>query len=655
VGEFKRHFGDVEVDLDQAQGWPFVHAFLDTEPNRLGAAFRETLYRQTGGHPLFTIELLRNMQERGDLLQDEEGRWVEGPALAWDALPARVEGVIEKRVGRLDAELQEALTVASVEGEAFTAQVIARVQGVSEGHLVHRLAQELDRQHRLVRERGIKRVGERRLSLYRFRHNLFQTYLYSSLGQTEREFLHEEVGNALEALYGECAEENAAIAPQLARHFQEAGLAEKAICFFLQAGKRAVRMSANEEALAHFTQGLDLLEALPNSPERAQQELALQMALVAPLQALKGFGGPEVGRTYARARELCQQIGETPQLFPVLFLLADFYGTQGKHHAAHELAGQCLTLAERADDAAFIAMAHWLLGRNLYLCGEFVQARVHLEHTLALYKPQQHHSLVFLYGYDYGVGSLIFESLALWSLGYSEQALERSQEVLTLAQELSHPFIIALAQGMTSVLCVCMRDRPMAQELAEACIDLSTEQGFPYWLASGIFCRGWALAEGGQVEEGAAQMRQSIAADQARETEVGHTCRLAFLAETYGKMGQVKQGLALLAEALAMVHRNGERLFEAEIHRLKGELLQMQGESEAEVEACFRQAIAVTRQQSARSLELRATMSLCRLWQKQGKVNEARQMLGEIYGWFTEGFDTPDLQEARTLLEALLR
>ncbi|NIO71701.1 MAG: hypothetical protein GTN71_22395, partial [Anaerolineae bacterium] len=322
----------------------------------------EMLYRQTRGHPLFTVELLRGMQERGDLVQDREGRWVEGPALDWETLPPRVEAVIAERIGRLAQPLQGALRAASVEGETFTAEVVARVRAADEREMVEHLSGELDRRHRLVRAQGIQRMDDQRLSHYRFRHILFQKYLYSNLDQVERAHLHEAVGDTLEALYEEHTEAMVEIAGQLAWHFQEAGMVAKAIGYLRQAGDRAVRLSANEEAIAHFTQGLALLKTLPDVPERAQGELALQLALAAPLQATKGYAAPEVGRTYARARELCQQIGETPQLFPTLWLLSTFYAIRAEHQTAIELGEQILRLAQRVEDPLQIAMAHWSLG-----------------------------------------------------------------------------------------------------------------------------------------------------------------------------------------------------------------------------------------------------------------------------------------------------
>jgi DNA-binding SARP family transcriptional activator len=376
VNEFRRHFGDIEVDLSQAEGRQFVDAWLDAEPNRLDGTFRETLYRQTGGHPLFTVELLRGMQERGDLVQDETGCWVEGRALDWETLPTRVEAAIAERIGRLPEPLQEALTAASVEGEIFTAEVVAQVHGASEREMVRWLSHKLERGHRLVSAQGIRQVDGKRLSRYQFRHILFQRYLYHNLNQAERAYLHEAVGTALEELYGERAGE---IPVELARHFQEAGIAEKAVDYLRQAGERAVRLSAHQEAIAHFSQGLRLLERLPETPERIRRELDLQIALGVPLVLLKGHAAPEVEATYARALELCEHAyaGDTPRRFQVLLGLRRFYFMRGQLGTAHELGERLLTLAQSVGDATHLSRAHTMQGEVLLHLGAFAQTREH--------------------------------------------------------------------------------------------------------------------------------------------------------------------------------------------------------------------------------------------------------------------------------------
>ncbi|MBE9508568.1 MAG: tetratricopeptide repeat protein, partial [Chloroflexi bacterium] len=584
VNEFQRDFGDIAVDVDQAENRDFVEAFLDSEPNRLGLPFREMLCRQTRGHPLFTVELLRGMQERGDLVQDQEGRWVEGPALDWETLPARVEAVIAERIGRLAQPLRGVLRAASVEGETFTAEVVAQVRAADEREMVARLSGELDRRHRLVRAQGVLRIDSQHLSRYRFRHILFQKYLYSSLDDVERVHLHEDVGNVLEALYGEQAGE---IAVQLAHHFQEAGITQKAVDYLHQAGNRAVRLSANEEAISHLTKGLELLKTLPDTPERAQQELALQLALVAPLQAARGYAAPETGHAYARAYELCQQIEETPQLLPALWSLGSFYLARAEHQKSLRLGGQILSLAQRTEDSLQVAMARWGLGVILLHRGELAPARVQLEQVIAFYDPQQHRSLAFLYGQDPGVSALAWAAWTLWFLGYPDQALERSREALALAQELNHPFTLGFALNIAgSFFHQLRREDQTAQERNEAMMQLSTEEGFPLFQVLGTAFQGWTLAVAGQVEAacpelvegGIAQMRQSLATWQAMGTGMQRSHLLALLAEAYGSAGRTEEGLSTLAEALAFVQSSDERYYEAEIHRLKGGLLLMRSD-----------------------------------------------------------------------------
>jgi predicted ATPase len=659
VHELQRDFGDIVVNVDQAERRAFVEALLDGEPNRLGVAFREMLHRQTRGHPLFTIELLRGMQERGDLVQDSEDRWVEGPALDWETLPARVEAVIAERIGRLTEPLQATLRVASVEGEVFTAEVVARVRAADEREVVGRLSGELDRRHRLVRAQGILRMDGRRLSHYRFRHILFQRYLYNSLDEVERAHLHETVGNTLEALYEDQMEAMAvtaatgAVAGQLAWHFQEAGMAAKAIDYLRQAGERAVQLSAYQEGIAHLTRGLALLETLPDTAQRAQRELGLQTSLIVPLAYTKGFAAPEVESVLARAWELCQQMGEVPQLWWVMEWLAVQRVLRGQHQAARETLEQVFSLPEFAEAPLLVAGAHDTMGWLLVCLGEFAPALDHAERVMDLYAPQRRHAMPVLDTIDSGVHCLSWASKTLWFLGYPEQALERSRKALALAQELDHPYVLANAQSTGGAMVhLLRRDLQAAQALAEASLTLASEHEFRPFLAQATMQRGRALAEQGRIEEGIAQLRQGLAAWEATGTRYRRPTFLAWLAEAYGKVGQVEEGMSVLDEALAQVEKTDERCYEAELRRLKGELLLMQGDR-TEAEASLQHAIEVARRQSARSWELRATTGLARLWQQQGRIDEARQMLAEIYGCFTEGFDTPDLQEAEALLKEL--
>jgi DNA-binding SARP family transcriptional activator/predicted ATPase len=651
VHELQREYGDVTVNLDQAEGRDFVEAFLDSEPNHLGVPFRERLYRQTRGHPLFTVELLRGMQERGDLVQDSKGRWVEGPSLDWETMPARMEAACAERIGRLDRELRTALRVASVEGENFTAEAVARVLQLEKGKLIQILSGELDRRHRLVRALALQRVGSRRLSRYQFRHDLFQKYLYENLDEVEQAYLHEEVGRVLEELYDENASD---IAAQLARHYEKAGKAEKATHYLLLAGERALRLFAYQEAVAYLTRGLAVLGTLPHSSPRDEQELALQLALGVAWLGAVGNQSPQLAEAYGRARELCLKTANKRHLCRVLseLAVADYVGA--RHMRARDLLQEALSLAQEEDDPLLVATDHCHLGVVSFFLGEYATARTHLQQMIDFYDHREHHdSLVSLRGSDLGLTALAYDACCLWCLGYPDQALRSSENALALAHELDHPF--SLADVTCYAGCVFSKLRRDAQTLkdsAEELIRISRERGVQGWQATGIVFAGQALAMLGQVQEGIAQMREGMEAQQSIGVRCYQTGTLCSLAEAYTKGGHPGQGLATLTEALALVEETGQRQWEAELYWLRGELLLVQG-LDAEAEASLRRAIEVARGQQAKSWELRATTSLCRLLQDQGQQEEARRRLAEIYSWFTEGFDTPDLKEAKALLDEL--
>jgi DNA-binding SARP family transcriptional activator len=664
VNEFKRRFGDIEIDLSQAEGRLFVDAFVDAQPNRLNTIFRETLFDLTRGHPLFTVELFRGLQERGDLIQDAQGRWVEGTRVDWKTLPARVEAVIAERIARLPKPLRQVLKVASVEGETFTAEVAARVLAVEEQEIVVRMSGELDKIHHLIHAQGIRRLGAgpstsgQWLSRYRFRHILFQKYLYSTLDPVERAHLHEAVGTAMEVIFGNSEDEIATIAPQLARHFQEAGTVDKAVDYLLQAGKRATRISAAEEAIAHFAQGLALLEPLPDTPERARRELALQIGLLGPLLMNASPAVLEVERAHIRAWELFQKAKDTASFLPDLFYLAHFCSSRGDHRTTNEITRQLVAQAEHANNVSLTLMAHSVRGWNCFLRGELGPAHTHLERAIACANLQASSPLDPFYrsnllAPDPSVLTLGYLSLLMWELGYPEQALRRSQETIALARKLGLIQTLLVAYCEAGICAMMRQDIQLAHEYGEVLVHLTAKHRNAFGEVAGHCIYGWALAMQGQGKAGIAQMRQGVAESKAIEGWLLHPYFATHLAQVYGQTGQVKEGIALLDEALAVARRNGEQWIDTEIFRLRGDLLLARGEAAADVEHAYGQAIELARQRGARSRELRATTSLCRLWQKQGKREEGQKLLVDIYNWFTEGFDTPDLQEAKVLLESL--
>jgi predicted ATPase len=554
------------------------------------------------------------------------------------------------RLDRLDMAKEIAQLGATL-GREFSYELLHAVSTSDEGSLQQGLRQLVEAE--LVYQRGLLPHAT-----YLFKHALIQDTAYHSLLKSRRQQLHQRVAQVLVEQFPQTIETQ----PELvAHHYTEANLVEQAIPYWQKAGQRASQLSAHAEAIAHLTTGLELLKLLPATPERTQQELRLQIALGTPLMATKGSGALDVKRTYDRALELCRQVGETPRLFSVLGGLCAYYGEQAELQTAQELAEQLLRLAQGVRDPLRLVWAHRAVGSILFRLGEWAPARTHLEQSIALYDPQQHRSSGFVY--DPGVSCLPVLAHVLWHLGYPDQALKRSHEALTLAQALSHPYSLTFAIALSATLHHYRGERQTVQERVERMLVLSSEQGFPLWLAVGTIWQGWTLTEQGQGEEGIAQMRQGLTAYQATAGALGRPYYLLLLAEACGKVGQTEEGLAVLAEALAVVDESGARCHQPELYRLKGELLltqegyrlQAEGwrEKTKEAEECFLKAIDIARQQQAKSLELRAVKSLSRLWQQQGKREQARQMLGEIYGWFTEGFDTKDLQEAKALLEEL--
>ena len=651
IHEFQRRFGANQIDLQQAVGQQLIEALVDRAPNRLGAAFRAALYRHTQGHPLFTVEMLRDLQARRDLVQDNTGYWVEGSAIDWTQLPARVEGVIAERIGRLPLALQETLQIASVEGENFTAEVVARVRRMEVREVIRQLSRALETQHRLVQGQGSFRAGEQRRSPYRFGHILFQTYLYTRLDAAERAYLHEEVGHALEMVYRDQTDE---IAEQMARHFEAAGLAAKAVGYLHQAGTRAAALLAYTEAIAYYRRALDRLASLPETHDRNVQELALCIALGKLVMTTKGYGAPEVGIIYERARALHQKIDDSSQAWQIFFGLCAYYRYHGEIQRARALAEECLRLVEAQDEAAPHVIAHTVLGHILFYVGEIGLSQAHLNRSFALLDPQQHAMLAVGGSVpNPQVGLRILLARTLWLAGYPDQALNISYESLAIARAENHPYSEAAILHTVTMIHQFRREAAQVQQQATAAAGLLTAHGFTWLLTSLTILEGWALIELAQPVAGIARSSQGLAGYRASGSTNKLSNYLAILSEGYLALGQTQTGLTLLAEALDWIKRTDERWWEAEVYRLQGELLHRQGEPLTTVEACFEYASAIAHRQQAKSLELRATMSLCKLWQAQGKHAAAQQRLAQIYNWFSEGFATPDLIEAKQLLDSL--
>jgi predicted ATPase/class 3 adenylate cyclase len=598
-------------------------------------AHRDLLAR-TGGVPLYIEELVRLAVES---LSDA----ISNDGVGTSEIPPVLRGGLTARLDRLPGAWSVAQLGAAI-GQSFSYDLLKSASIFDESEMQRGLRELVGAG--LLYQRGL--IPD---AAFTFKHALIRDQVYQSLTSKSRRECHQRIATSLAEDFPEVG----ATQPEvLAHHFTEAGFVQQAIIYSHLAGEKACQRGANVESISHFIKGLELLDATPATLDRSKQEIALQLALGAPLIATKGYAAPEVERAYSRARELCHQLGEIPQLFPALWGLGAYYYVRAELRTARRLWEECERLAQRQQDQALILESHHSLGAVLFSIGELALAREHVEQAITLYDPPKHRALAPIYaGQDPGVVCLSYAAWVLWYFGYPDQALKRIREALTLAQEISHPYSLTIALLYDATLHQYLRHGHATQENAEAAIALSIKHGFPLWCAWGTVTQGWALAAQGQVKEGIALLRQGLRASQATGAALFRTHNLALLAEAHQRAGQSEEGLGTLAQALAIVDQNEECFYQAELHRLKGDLLLQKGGSETEAKQCFQKAIDVSQHQGAKSLELRATTSLCRLLQLQGKTQEAGKMLAEIYGWFTEGFDTADLLEAKQLLEEL--
>jgi class 3 adenylate cyclase/predicted ATPase len=585
---------------------------------------------RTDGVPLFVEELTKAVLEAGTA-----GPEAAVPVSLHDSLMARLDRV---------PEVKGVAQAAACLGREFAYPLLAAVAPVPEPELRAAL-------DRLAAAELVFARGEPPEASYAFKHALVRDAAHESLLKARRRELHARIAEVLEERFPETAEAEPEL---LALHCAEAGLREKAVDHWLRAGWQALARSATAEAVAHLTRGLEALGGLPEGPGRQRRELGLQLALGQASLAARGLAAPDAGRAYARARELCRQLGDTTKLFPALYGQSVVHWQRAELAAAHDVGRELLRLAEEQGDAAARVVGHRILGAFLFQLARLAESRAHSESGLALYDPERDRSSRFVYAIDSRVVCLIWLAQALLALGYPEQARVRQGEALASARELAHPNTTAHALFCDWTFHQLLHERQEAQEQAEALIALATEQGLPLWLATGIVLRGWGLAADGRAEDGIAVILRGLADYRATGAELFAPHFLALLADAHWRAGQAAAGLSLLADALDRVAKGGPRWIEPELHRLKGELLLMLPEADTtEAEACFRHALAIAREHGARMLELRTAMSLARLWRDSGRAGEARELLAPVCEWFTEGFDTRDLREAKALVQEL--
>lgn len=533
----------------------------------------KAIHQRTEGNPLFMVNMVDYLLTEKKLQIVADIRQVTPLSSFGEILnvvPTSLRSMIERQLDRLSAEEQRLLEVASVVGVQFSTAAASEGLGKALSEVETDYA-KLARDEQFIRPAGVSAWPDGTIATsYAFLHALYQDVLYERMPAGQRVTLHKQIAQREERAYGDQARE---IAAELAVHFERGREYPWAVQYLRYAGENANQRSAHQEAIALLMKGLELLRLLSDVSERAEQELALQIALGPALVATQGYAAPEVERVYTRARALCQVVGESPQLFRALRGLWVLYLVQAKLPTAQELGEQLLHLAHKAQDSALLLEAHRPLGTTLFHRGELIPGRIHLEQSIALYDPRRHGSHAFLYAQDPGVVSHIYASLTLWFLGYPHQALQEIQKTLILAEETSHPFSRAWALFFSAVVYQLRREEQTVQQQTEEVIALCTAHAFPYWLAKGTILHGRALAEQGRQEDGIRQIDQGLVAHRATGSELWRSYYFALLAEAYGKAGRPEEGLTCVAEGLNFVEKTGERFYESELHRLRGELI----------------------------------------------------------------------------------
>ncbi len=614
-------------------------------------AFVRSLHRRTNGNPFFLVAIVDEWLRQGVLVYSSDGGRLPSalPPVSME-IPDSIQHLIEQQLGALSDEDQEILEVASIVGVEFAAADVAA--GVSqEIETIEMRCDAWARQGQFIRAGETKIWADETVTtVYEFLHALYQEVLYEQVPTSRQVRWHQQIGDRLEKGYGPQAR---LMAVELAEHFVRGRDVQRAVRYLQYAGEQAMQRSASQEAIRHLTLALEWIEALPNTPERTEQEIALYNTMGGAWSATKGYGASEAADAYSQARALGQTIGDSPQLAPILYGLMRFYGARGEHHTSREMAKQLSDLSERIPDPTLSLAAFVAMGMTSYLLGELTYAQEWVTQGMARYESDQHRSHLVQYGEDLRVQCLRMTAWLQWLLGYPDQALRSVQRALDLAQDVASPIDMALAQFSAVILYRYRRELHQVQTQAETLTALAEEHELPYWKAAGMMFKGWALMAQGQ-EDAMVQITEGLSAWLAMGTGVYRPYFLGLLAEAYGRIEQPEAGLSAVAEALSVVEMTEERLWEAELYRLHGELLLKSSLRDTDqAETCLYQALDIARSQGARSLELRAAKSLARLWQQQDKHREARDLLAPIYGWFTEGFDTADLQESQTLLKAL--
>ena len=598
----------------------------------------DQVVERTDGVPLF-VEEFTNMVLASGKVREIDGSLEISESFPLHEIPATLQDLLMARLDRMASNI-EVVQLASALGREFSYELLHAVCPLDEAPLQTELT-------KLVEAELLFQRGRLPNAHYQFKHALIQDAAYQSLLRKKRQQFHQHIGQVLEADFPEtCAGQ-----PELlAHHFAEANVPAKAVEYWSRAGARALERCGHQEAIQHLTQALELLKTVPDSPGRGVQEIQIHISLGVPLQATRGYSAPEVEANYARAHELCQQVGATTQIFPVLYGLFRYYMLQAKYEKALELGEQLRVQAEQVGSQGFVVAAHRALGATLCYCGDTGRSSDHLQKVLAIEPTASMRTDSYRYDVvDLWITSRSYLSWVLWLRGYPDAALAQAQQALASARGLEHPFSLTLAWSFASWLHQFRHEVEALTAASDQAVSMSKERGYAFWSGWGQIKHGWVLGEQARFDEAIAEIIAGLRAWRAQGSELGISYYLTLLAEIYGKAGQIDNGLEALAEAQLFADTQREGFWLSEIHRVRGELLLLRTQ-DAETEVCFQQALDISRQQEAKSLELRATTSLARLWVRQGKSSDATALLTPIIAWFKEGLQSYDMMQAKAVV-----
>ena len=630
----------------------FVDAWLDTEPNVLDEEFRDSLYRATHGHALFTVEMVRALRDRGELSLDDEGRWTAGPTITWTDLPPRVDATIEARLTRLPAESQLDLEVASAQGTVFTAELVAAARGVPPADVELRLGGLTAPPHALIEPDGTLRVDGRRLSRYRFRHALFQHYLYEHIAEPKRRVLHEQTGRAIEELYSDRVDD---VAIDLARHFDRAELAAEAIEYLDRAGRGAIRLSAVAEAIVHFERAVELLDSLEPSLDRDRRLLGALTSLGACLQVRSGYTATPTTDVFERVRALIPDVGPSIEAAQALGALTTVDGLLARYAGGLAGAEQLLTIAGQLDAAPIEAVAHMQAGWMLFMTGHLRHAEQHLRRAIEPYEPDWDEWLTYAVGIHVLSTALAWRSLVHWHLGLPDQARDDASESIAAARRADYPFGLTFALTVAGCVLSEELDEPAAVIAAsQEAWAIAEREGYAFYRAAAEFHHGIGLARSGDLTGGLEQIRNGLAG----WTALGTEAFLTWLRTGFAEILVLDRQLDAAGEVLDDVERRlatgEERMAELTLPYSRGLMLRAGGDHEA-AEREFQRALDIAGEFGDHGQQLRAANALAELLCDHERTAEARAMLVPIVEWFTEAADTAQLRAARRLLDRCSR